>query len=84
VLSLAPPRVAVVDTVGAGDTPAAGLRTGLLAEGVSTRPALEALTDERLLEILDDALLIAALNCTRVGVDPPTRAEVAEHRRAAG
>jgi len=84
VLSLAPPPVAVVDTVGAGDTLAAGLLTDLLAEGVSSRPALDALTDERLLGILDDALLVAALNCTRVGADPPTRTEVAEHRRATG
>jgi fructokinase len=84
VLSLAPPDVTVVDTVGAGDTLAAGLLSGLLAEGVDTRPALDALPDERLLRILDDALLVAAINCTRVGADPPTRAEVAEHRRAAG
>jgi fructokinase len=29
---------------------------------------------------VDDAALVAALNCTRVGADPPTRAELAAAR----
>jgi fructokinase len=71
-----PPRVDVVDTVGAGDSLAAGLFTGLLAAGVTDRSALIALPEERLGAIADDAVLVAALNCTRVGADPPTRAEL--------
>lgn len=71
-----PPRVVVADTVGAGDSLAAGLLTGLLAAGVTDRGALEALDDGRLLAVVDDAALVAALNCTRVGADPPTRAEL--------
>ncbi len=71
-----PPAVEIADTVGAGDSLAAGLFTGLLDAGVTSRPALEALPDERLLAIVDDAVLVAALNCTRVGADPPTRAEL--------
>jgi fructokinase len=43
---------------------------------VTTRPALEALDDEQLDAIVDEAALVAALNCTRVGADPPTRAEL--------
>jgi fructokinase len=74
------PRVSVVDTVGAGDSLAAGLLTGLLESGVTGRAALEALPDEDLLRLVDDAALIAALNCTRVGADPPTRAEFAAAR----
>lgn len=70
------PRVEVADTVGAGDSLAAGLLSGLLAAGVTDRPGLEALDDDALLAIVDDAALVAALNCTRVGADPPTRAEV--------
>ncbi|WP_245159151.1 PfkB family carbohydrate kinase [Blastococcus sp. TF02A_35] len=70
------PRVDVVDTVGAGDSLAAGLLTGLLAAGVTSRAALEAASDEQLLALVDDAALVAALNCTRVGADPPTRAEL--------
>ncbi|TFV63210.1 UNVERIFIED_ORG: carbohydrate kinase [Bacillus sp. AZ43] len=71
-----PPAVRVVDTVGAGDSLAAGLLAGLLAAGVTTRSALQALTDDELLALVDDAALVAALNCTRVGADPPTRAEL--------
>jgi fructokinase len=48
----------------------------LLEAGVPTREALEALSDEDLLRVVDDAALVAALNCTRVGADPPTRAEL--------
>ncbi len=71
-----PPRVVVVDTVGAGDSLAAGLLGGLLAAGVHGREALAALPEEDLVRIVDDAALVAALNCTRVGADPPTRAEL--------
>jgi fructokinase len=52
----------------------------LLASGVTSRGALEALTDEDLRRLADDAALVAALNCTRVGADPPTRAELAAAR----
>jgi fructokinase len=31
---------------------------------------------------VDDAALVAALNCTRVGADPPTRAELEAARSA--
>jgi fructokinase len=70
------PQVPVVDTVGAGDSLAAGLFAGLLRRGVATRAALTALTDDELGEIVDEAALVAALNCTRAGADPPTRAEL--------
>jgi fructokinase len=78
-----PPPVTVADTVGAGDSLAAGLLSGLLAAGVTTRAALDALDDERLLALTDDAALVAALTCTRVGADPPTRAQL-DGARAAG
>ncbi len=74
------PPVTVVDTVGAGDSLAAGFLTGLLEAGVTARAALEAMPDEQLVEVVDDAALVAALNCTRVGADPPTRAELAAAR----
>jgi fructokinase len=86
VLHREPPRVAVADTVGAGDSLAAGLFSGLLARGVTSREALTALPDDDLLALVDDAALVAALNCTRVGADPPTRAELdaARQERSAG
>lgn len=77
-----PVRVSVADTVGAGDSLAAGLLSGLLADGVTSRAALEALPDEDLLRVVDDAALVAAINCTRVGADPPTRAELDAARAA--
>jgi fructokinase len=70
------PRVTVADTVGAGDSLAAGFLTGLLESGITSRAGLEQLSDERLLRLVGDAALVAALNCTRVGADPPTRAEL--------
>ncbi|RBY80648.1 carbohydrate kinase [Geodermatophilus sp. TF02-6] len=76
-----PPRVPVADAVGAGDSLAAGLFAGLLGAGVTTRRQLEELPDEELLPILDDAVLVAALTCTRVGADPPTRDDLAAVRR---
>ncbi len=76
------PSVTVVDTVGAGVSLAAGLLTGLLEAGVTSRAALEALSDEQLLALVDDAALVAALNCTRIGADPPTRAELDAARAA--
>jgi fructokinase len=76
------PRVTVADTVGAGDSLAAGLLSGLLEAGITSRAALEALPDEQLLAMVDDAALVAALNCTRIGADPPTRAELDAARSA--
>jgi fructokinase len=77
-----PPRVTVADTVGAGDSLAAGLLGGLLTAGVTSRAALEALPNDALLAIVDDAALVAALNCTRVGADPPSREELDGARAA--
>ena len=49
------PRVTVVDTVGAGDSLAAGLLTGLLDAGITDRAALESVAEEELLRLVDDA-----------------------------
>jgi fructokinase len=75
-----PPSVTVVDTVGAGDTLAAGLFSGLVRTGTLSSAAITALTDDALAELLDDAALAAALACTRPGADPPTAAELAAAR----
>jgi fructokinase len=75
-LHLPIPRVPVADTVGAGDALAAGLFAGLLGAGITTRAALAGLPEETLLTLAADAALVAALTCTRVGADPPTRGEL--------
>jgi fructokinase len=75
-----PPSVTVVDTVGAGDSFAAGLFAGLVRTGTLTSAALAGLPDDELTPLLDDAALVAALACTRAGADPPTAAELAAAR----
>lgn len=67
--------VQVADTVGAGDAFCSGLldalwRGGLLGAGGDK--ALGGLTGRQIGEILDWAVLIAALTCERPGADPPT------------
>ncbi|MEY4751386.1 MAG: hypothetical protein RIQ60_3600 [Pseudomonadota bacterium] len=75
-LSVTPPPVMVVDTIGAGDTFSAGLIVALLDLGVHDAAQLAALDDAGWLAALRFAVTAAALNCTREGADPPTRAEV--------
>jgi fructokinase len=81
-LRLQPPSVDVVDTVGAGDSFAAGLFVGLVRTGTLDHDALADLPDEPLTALLDDAALVAALACTRAGADPPTLTELEAARRA--
>ena len=66
--------VAVADTVGAGDT-----FSGVLALGVSGAAGAEtlrALSDRDVLEAVTTAAIGAAINVSRPGADPPTRAEL--------
>lgn len=71
----------VADTVGAGDAFMSGLLDALARRGLATPRALARLATPRTLAallaaIIDDAALVAAITCGRVGADPPTRAEV--------
>ena len=68
--------VPVADTIGAGDTFAAGLSVALLEAGVQDAAQLQALADETWRGVLHFAATAAALNCTREGADPPPRAEL--------
>jgi fructokinase len=69
-------KVPVVDTVGAGDAFTAGLLSGLADRDWLDQGRLGELDGADLAEVLDEAILIAGLTCTRAGADPPTRAEV--------
>ncbi|RIX79300.1 carbohydrate kinase family protein [Acidovorax cavernicola] len=71
-LTVAAPRVEVVDTIGAGDTFTAGLSVSLLAHGVEHPAQLTELGDEAWRAVMRFAATAAALNCTREGADPPT------------
>ena len=81
VLAVPGRAVAVVDTVGAGDTFTAGLATGLAATGgrAGDRGALEvaALDDDAWRRVLERAVAAASITCTRAGADPPTADELA-------
>lgn len=68
-VSVNPPPVSIVDTIGAGDT-----ATGALLAWLQTH---EWPTDEAALrEMLTFVVAAAVLTCTRVGADPPTLADL--------
>ena len=66
----------LADTVGAGDTFSAALLHGLAQGGALSPQGLEALGRDKLYKLLERASIAAALNCTRAGCNPPTRAEL--------
>ena len=69
--------ITVVDTVGAGDSFTAGLIASLIRRDRYALADLARCPAGQLSAALDDAILVAALNCERRGNDPPTIAEVA-------
>lgn len=74
-LSVPGRAVAVVDSVGAGDTFTAGLTTGLLQAGDPRQ-----LSEAQWRALLQRANAAAALSCTRAGANPPSAAELLEAR----
>ncbi len=75
-VAAAPVPVAVVDTVGAGDTFQAALLTALAERGLLTRAALGSLGSSELGAALKFAAQAAAITCGRRGADLPRRAEL--------
>jgi len=69
--------IAVVDTVGAGDSFTAGLIGSLIKAGQHPPAVLARYPADQLSGALDDAILVASINCERRGNDPPTAADVA-------
>jgi fructokinase len=69
--------ITVVDTVGAGDSFTAGLIGSLIGRDQHAPSALARCPADQLAGALDDAILVASLNCQRRGNDPPTAADVA-------
>ncbi len=76
VLAVPGRSVAVVDTVGAGDTFTAGLATGLAAIGGAALD-VAALDDASWRSVLERAIAASSITCTRAGADPPTADELA-------
>ena len=71
-----PVRVAVIDTVGAGDTFQAALLTWLAEHGALAAKALAALSQGELRDALVFAAQAAAITCSRRGADMPRRGEL--------
>ncbi len=79
-IHVAPQRVDVVDTVGAGDSFMSGLLSGLLDAGLlgrGRREALRTASPDDVLPALRRAVATSAITCSRAGSNPPTRAELA-------
>ena len=79
--------VAVADTVGAGDTFSGVLVDALLGLGTGgpgATDAVRALSDRDVLEAVTTAAIGAAINVSRPGADPPSRAELAAALGAPG
>ena len=68
--------VAVVDTVGAGDTFNAGFLAALDDAGVLSRDALAALGEDALTDALSLGARAAAMTVSRAGANPPRRDEL--------
>jgi fructokinase len=78
--------VSVVDTIGAGDAFTSGLLTGFVRRRLHRNGRLERIPDGILADIVDEAVLVAAITCERAGADPPRLEEVDRllSRRSAG
>lgn len=78
-ISIAANKVAVQDTVGAGDTFCAHLIGQLEdAQALGTKPfeRLAALADDQLAEFARIAAIAASITCERIGAEPPSKAEL--------
>lgn len=75
-VSVASQQVAVVDTVGAGDTFNAGVLGKLAELNLLSKDALKSITDEEVRSALAFAAEVAAVTVSRKGANPPWRREL--------
>jgi fructokinase len=68
--------IAVVDTVGAGDSFGAALLAALVERDALEPGATRSLDDSLLEEAIEYAVIASAITCTRRGAVPPSRAEI--------
>jgi fructokinase len=74
-------QVAVVDTVGAGDSFMAAVLAGLHRRGLlgaANREALRRMDAATVTALVDEAVEVSAITCSRQGADPPTALELQE------
>jgi fructokinase len=74
--------VAVVDTVGAGDSFGAALIAALIDEGAFGLDATRLPDEPVLARAVSYAVAASAITCTRTGATPPSRAEIASQLRS--
>lgn len=70
------PPVLVQDTVGAGDTAMAAMLGWLYARDLLVKNKLRNLNKADMQKMLQFVSIAAAITCTRIGADPPTRAQI--------
>lgn len=75
-IEVAAPKVAVADTIGAGDSFQAALLFALHKQGRLARQQLKAISADELRRALSFAANCAGLTCTRPGADPPWSREI--------
>lgn len=80
--SVKPPSIEVADTVGAGDALMGAMLAWLLEHCSTIEVTINSLTDHQLTDLLNFSTTGAAINCTRVGAAPPTKAEIKEWVRS--
>lgn len=73
---MAAQKVAVVDTVGAGDTFNAGVLAALHRAGALTKAAIASLDDAALTAALTLGTRAAAVTVSRAGANPPWASEL--------
>jgi fructokinase len=76
-VAIEPQAVAVVDTVGAGDTFNAGVLASLNEQGLLTKSAVSTLSEDAIRQALSLGARAAAVPVSRAGATPPWRDEVA-------
>ena len=74
---VAPPRVTVVDTVGAGDTFNGGVLASLHEQGVLAKDKVAGLDEQAVEAALTLGAKAAAITVSRAGANPPWRHEIA-------
>jgi len=73
---VAPPVIEVADTVGAGDALMGAMLAWLLENCGHADKPIRSLNSDELERLLQFSTTGAAVNCTRIGAAPPTKAEI--------
>ena len=69
-------RIAVIDTVGAGDSFMGALLAGFELCGVRTPAQLADISRETVADVVAFATRVSAVTCSRAGADPPWRSDI--------